>query len=286
MRLSLKILVIFLLPLVFLALIYAVVISSDKFWTSIGPFYFFCAGAALYLYDIFARRRKKIIDSAKSCTIGSMPQGMVELHGQAVAKTKLTAPFSLTDCVAYSFLVERYRPWAYRNSNWELVLEGNSFGQPFELRDNTGAAAILPHGCDFDIGIHYTYSSAEVDSFLQDYKCKVGTLKIKPLPEHIARLLDQNGIARRGIFVEYPFHITEGAIKVNDDIFVLGDACTDPVSGNLVVKKGGLGKPFIITEHRPKKFSVREAKWESSLAEKLGLVLVLIGIVIFLFKHK
>jgi len=112
---------------------------------------FFSAGLILFMHSFVLLRRKRIMENCPRSKIRSMPMGEVEVGGYARQKYYLKTPFSLTDCVYYSYKI--YEKVQTKDGPREILREwGSSDNIPFYLEDDTGKTLVLPEGATLNAG--------------------------------------------------------------------------------------------------------------------------------------
>jgi len=90
--------------------------------------------------------RKKCIEDIPTSKIRSIAMGVVEVSGKTSPKHELKTPYSLTDCVIYKYLKEKYvchHTSKGRQCSWKKVDEGTSI-TPFYVADETGRVLVEP----------------------------------------------------------------------------------------------------------------------------------------------
>ena len=152
-------------------------------------------------------RKKQLIDNIPTSTVRAMAMGLVELSGRACRQTPLKAPFTQEDCVAYTYLIERYER-REKSSSWVTIAKGNSFQCSFDLEDETGRVTIVPHNVEFIVDAAYSFTTGWG----------------KALPVNLINFMTKNSIAYRGLFGNHTLRFTERSICVGDPIYVLGTA--------------------------------------------------------------
>lgn len=136
------------LPLLILAVIFGVMlyVSEDiRFLAPIGG----ALGLLFFLHGFVCLRRARRIENIPTSRIRSMPMGPVEIAGKAASYAPLKTPYSMVDCVWYSFVVKEYREHfsTYgRRGAFVNVASGNSEDIPFYVEDDTGKVLIDPRG--------------------------------------------------------------------------------------------------------------------------------------------
>jgi single-stranded DNA-binding protein len=152
-------------------------------------------------------RKKQLIENIPTSKVRGMAMGLVELCGRAKRQTFLKGPLSQEDCVAYTYLIERYER-REKSSSWVTIAKGNSFQCSFDLEDDTGHVTIILHNVEFIVDAAYSFS----------------TEWGKPLPANLVNFMTLNHIAYRGFFGSQTLRFTERSIRPGDPIYVLGTA--------------------------------------------------------------
>ncbi|HSG99958.1 MAG TPA: GIDE domain-containing protein, partial [candidate division Zixibacteria bacterium] len=108
------------------------------------------AGAFLCVWALTMLLRKRTIEQLPTSGIRSLSMGEVEVCGYAKRKYALRSPFSLTNCVYYSYQVQRLKVSQVQDGqpveSWVTVERGDSGRLPFFLEDDTGRVLIDPAG--------------------------------------------------------------------------------------------------------------------------------------------
>jgi hypothetical protein len=112
-------------------------------------------GPVLFAKGFGAMRVQQLIRNTPTARVRSMAIGIVELNGQLVPRSRVSAPFSGRSCVWWEVeLQTRSSKSRSGTTSWNTVHHASS-GHPFFLRDETGLALIYPQGADckvpFDI---------------------------------------------------------------------------------------------------------------------------------------
>lgn len=113
-----------------------------------------------FLYWFFTcYRRLRLLEDTPTAPIGTAPQGYIEIVGRAenLPEATVTAPLSKDPCVWYRYSVEERRR-SGRNTHWVTIDSGES-AAGFLVRDDTGAAVVLPAGADVFPTVDRTWGS-------------------------------------------------------------------------------------------------------------------------------
>lgn len=142
------------LPLLVLAIIFGIMLYVSKDIRFLAP-----GGGALgmllFLHGFVCLRRARRIENIPTSRIRSMPMGSVEIAGEAASSAPLKTPYSLVDCVWYSFVVQEYRQrfstHGRRGGGFVTVASGNSEDIPFYVEDDTGKTLVDPRGAVVEV---------------------------------------------------------------------------------------------------------------------------------------
>jgi len=124
-----------------------VLISFGSFYATKRPeslsLGFLAIGVILFIHSFVLLKRKRTIENCPTSKIRSMPMGHVEVKGMVQQKYSLKSPYTLTDCVYYSYRIyeEERTKDGYRH---QLREWGNSGHVPFYLKDDTGRILVQP----------------------------------------------------------------------------------------------------------------------------------------------
>ncbi len=141
------------LPLLALASAFGIMLFITEDIRFLAP----CGGALgllLFLHGFVCLRRARRIENIPTSRIRSMPMGSVEIAGQAASGAPLKTPYSMVDCVWYSFVVQEYRQRFSthgRRGGYVTVASGNSEDIPFYVEDDTGKALVDPRGAVVEV---------------------------------------------------------------------------------------------------------------------------------------
>lgn len=172
-------------------------------------------GIALFGYGFVLNRRKHLVESIPTSPVRSLAVGLVEVTGMAEADgSPVSAPFSRTPCVFFSFTVQERRG-SGRNTRWVTIAKGTS-EQPFFVRDQTGAVLVVPLDAELIVADDCTYRN--------DW---LGSLP----PEAIAGL-NRLGLSTDGWLGDRTLRCTEAFIKPDEPVYVLGTAHENPMGSD------------------------------------------------------
>ncbi len=108
---------------------------------------------------------KSLIENIPTSKIRSMPMGIVELKGDALAKYPLETKLNGTNCVFYKYKVEKLVVTGYgrnRRRAWKEIAAGQSI-TPFYIKDSTGSVLIEPFSCEVELERKYYHSEGYFD---------------------------------------------------------------------------------------------------------------------------
>ncbi len=170
-------------------------------------------GIGLFSYGFVLSRRQHLIESIPTSTVRSLAIGLVEVFGTAEAQgPPLSAPFSQTPCVLYSYTVEEHRG-AGKGSHWVTIAKGTS-EQPFSVRDATGAILVVPHNAELLVSTDRTYRNDWLGS----------------LPHDARAGLKRLGIETDGWLGQKALRCAEAFIRPGEPVYVLGTAQENPAA--------------------------------------------------------
>jgi len=113
------------------------------------------AGVLLSVHAFVLLSRKRNIENCPTSKIRSVPMGEAEVNGHARQKYSLRAPYSLTECVYYSYKI--YKTEMTPKGPRKVLSEcGESGNIPFYLEDDTGKILIIPRGSVLKAGLSQT----------------------------------------------------------------------------------------------------------------------------------
>jgi Zn-finger nucleic acid-binding protein len=173
------------------------------------------AGLGLFAYGVVLSRRRDLIESIPTSAIRSLALGLVEISGTAEPEgSPLSAPFSQTPCVLYSYAVAEHRGTG-QSSHWVTIAKGVS-EQPFSVRDATGTVRVVPVGAELIVTADRTYRNDGMHS----------------LPSEAQAGLTRLGIQTDGWLGQKTLRCTEAFIRHGESVYVLGTAQANPAMGD------------------------------------------------------
>lgn len=167
----------------------------------------FIFGISGFFWGFTRFRRKRLIENIPTSTVRGLAMGLTELIGNAHQKIGLKSPFSLSDCVLYTYTIERYER-GNKSSHWVNIAKGDSFYAPFFLQDDTGKVLVAPKGAELILPIGY------------EFKTGLGV----PLPSNLIKFMEAHAIKYRGLFGTHTLRFREWLIRPEDTVYILGCA--------------------------------------------------------------
>jgi hypothetical protein len=164
------------------------------------------AGPVLLWRSFRDLRTRRLVQNTPTARIRSMPMGLVEINGEAVPRSELTAPFSGRPCAYWQVDIATRT----RRNAWTVV-HRNASGHPFFLRDETGVALISPQGASVRL------------NFQVEEEC----LGIS-LPEVYAQYLHDQHLAGGALWRMGAMRFRERLLETGQRVYVLGTALPRP----------------------------------------------------------
>jgi len=137
-----------------------------------------------------------------------MPMGLVEINGEAVPRSELTAPFSGRPCAYWQVDISTRG----KNNSWAVV-HRNASGNPFFLRDETGVALVYPQDARVKL------------NFQVEEEC-LGM----SLPDCYAQYLAEQHSIGKGLWRMGTLRFRERLLEAGQRVYVLGTATPKPQS--------------------------------------------------------
>lgn len=175
-------------------------------------------------------------------------RGPVEIEGSASPLEEtgtVTAPFSGSECVAYTYEVEELRS-SGKSSSWHTLDEGMA-GVDFLVEDETGAVRVDPDGADIRLEDHSTHLSPgdelppRIEAYVRD------TEDVEPQDTTVDLLVTELNLGNEQRF-------TERRLDVGETVYVYGQVRrgSTPAWGSRrvgAVVQDGAGVPlFVISD--------------------------------------
>ncbi|MEE8558817.1 MAG: GIDE domain-containing protein [Myxococcota bacterium] len=168
-------------------------------------------GLVAFFRGFRSLRTLRRIENTPTSKIRSMPMGLVELHGAAVAEETFTGPFTGKPVVFWEATVEEYRR-GRRSSHWVTVHKASSEEHPFHIEDETGRVLVLPANAETHLP--------------NDYRESFGG---RSLPAGVEAYLDRSGVRARGLFgIGKRLRFTERHIVPGQAVYIHGVAQERP----------------------------------------------------------
>ena len=116
---------------------------------------FFCiagfgAGVYWFIKGFAGYREYRFLADTPELPIGSIPMGLVHIHGKAWSDKVLSSPVTRTPCLFYTVEIERWSDESERSAGWRHYLT-DSNGVEFFLQDKSGKVRIDAHGAKLDL---------------------------------------------------------------------------------------------------------------------------------------
>ena len=165
--------------------------------------------------------------------------GFVEVKGTVEPGQVMHSPFFQVPCVLVQWRVEEYRKNG-KSHNWRTVLEGLD-GQPFSIRDATGAVRVTPVAASR--GTALAPLAAERQGALTLYLAGKNTTTsgvFRAAPDHIEGFLARHGRSASGWLLNKNMRYTEELIQPGEAIYALGHARATPGGAQLDTHGGEL----------------------------------------------
>lgn len=230
-----------------------------------------------------------LIKSTPRSKIGTLPMGLVEIHGNVMAKETLKTPFTKTDCVYYRYEVREYRKHTSTDSDgkktteytWDKIDTGEQ-RVPFFAEDETGNVYVNPRKAEFNVTKKKElYQKADL---VASFPTVIDTLMNLDDKESVISNVADLGLTfidsdrklgpSRGDrkFIEY-------YLEPGDDLFMIGTAAHSRyVPNNIVVRKGWKEPTFIIS-NRSEMELMGVMRWQIAIILLLGGFPLILGIV-------
>lgn len=115
-----------------------------------GPYLSFFAGLALFAWGFWVFRKYRILADMPRSMIGSMPMGLVQIHGKAKGDVTIVSPISKTQCLFYRVNVSMSS--SGKDTDRSLNSRGTETGgSPFYLQDQTGKVLVDAREAELDV---------------------------------------------------------------------------------------------------------------------------------------
>ena len=208
----------------------------------------FFIGIGAFISGLSALRFKRLIENLPTSKIEAIAVGLTEVCGKAEpGSSKLSSPFSKTDCLYYNYSIEEYHITRH-GGEWKTVKSGDA-RILFYVKDDTGRLLIDPEEAQIDIPLNYEYrSDIETDP-----------------PNAVIEFLEANEISPKGLFDwKKTMRFREYFISPGDILYAMGTAKINPDhsidntkgSDNLIMDKGTYAKTFYISNQPEEKILI------------------------------
>jgi hypothetical protein len=174
------------------------------FWASVA----LGAGPVMFRRSFRDLRVRRLIQNTPTSRIRSMAMGLVEINGEAIPRSELTAPFSGRACAYWQVDIATRS----RRNAWHIV-HRNASGNPFFLRDETGLALVYPQDATARL------------NFQVEEEC----LGIS-LPDVYARYLHEQHPAGNALWRLGSLRFRERVLEAGQRVYVLGTVVPRPQS--------------------------------------------------------
>jgi hypothetical protein len=159
-------------------------------------------GPVLFVRSFRDLRTRRLIQNTPSARIRSMPMGLVEVQGEVLPRSELTAPFSARPCAYWQVDIATRT----RRNGWSIV-HRNASGHPFYLRDETGLALVYPQGA----AVHLNFQVEEECLGLS-------------LPDCYADYLREQHVAGSALWRMGSLRFRERLLEASQRVYLLGTA--------------------------------------------------------------
>ncbi|MDO9517644.1 MAG: GIDE domain-containing protein [Methanosarcinaceae archaeon] len=254
---------------------------------------FAIVGLVIFLYGFKVMSKYRLINDTPRSKIRSMAMGLVELHGNVLADTCITTPFSQTDCVYYSYEIKEYRKHTSKGSDgktttsksWDTISSGEK-RIPFFAKDETGSVHVNPINADFNVDDKKIFLQKAglfgmfgiIGNALKNWDSNnqsnldIGTWGLIPVKK--SNWSFNNRVGDRKYYERY--------IEPDANLFLLGTAANNPQASNDVFIHKGENEPTFIISDKSEKELVGSLKWKMIGSFVFGAIFFIIGVMISL----
>ncbi len=228
-----------------------------------------------------------IVDIPRS-NISSLAMGLVEIHGSVKGAFEgecLFTPFSKTECVHYSYVIEERRKSGKNSVTWVRIAGGRR-GVRFLAVDETGEVAVDPSEAEFNLEVHREYKHdsgffggvsrliERLSNWDASDKRVIDSMPMSELKEVDASSFGWYSIGDR--------RIREYCLEVGEKLFLIGTAVSDPDrTGEALICKGS-NNPMYFIGDRSEKEMLSSLKWK--IVTQLGIgVIAILGVTYMIF---
>lgn len=251
-------------------------------------------GAVPFMFGFKQFHKYSLIKDTPRSKIRSMAIGLVEIHGNVMAKETILTPFSQSQCVYYYYEIQEYRRHVRSSGkgrvtvtySWDTIATG-SRRIPFFARDETGNVYVNPRGAEYNVPLKKSFyqrggflrSLSPILSALSDWdnaktnQINTGGWGLEPI---------QPGRFRWGASVgDRKYH--EHYLAPEENLFLMGTATPDHNAPNNVLVKKGENEPTFIISNRSETKVMGSLKWQMIGLLILASILEIIGVIVALF---
>lgn len=190
-------------------------------------------GAPVLWSSVRQRRRVRMIEDTPRSKIASAPQGFVEVEGFAWPNDdKITLTISGAEAVYHEFLLQREEERGSgknRRKDWVTVFSC-AHSVPFYICDATGAALVIPDGCEFQ------FVDQRCDSWSNLVEAEKNRVARSIVTVEISGFPPAAGLIG-GLFGAH-FRVIEKLIRVGSPVYVTGDFESAPDDVMKVKERG------------------------------------------------
>ncbi len=114
------------------------------------PYLCFAGGLALFVWGFLIYRTYRLLADTPRSMIGSIPMGLVQIHGKAKGDITIVSPVSKTQCLFYRVNVSMSS--SGKDTDRSLNRRGTEAGgMPFYLQDQTGKVLVDAREAELDV---------------------------------------------------------------------------------------------------------------------------------------
>lgn len=136
--------------------------GTYSFFSVILPLLGLVLGVLVFTLGFELLRQKNLMENIPRSKARSAAMGLAEVQGMAAPYVWLKSPLTLTDCIYYKFLVEKYEQEG-KGSHWKVVNEGCST-HFFYVEDETGKILVDPVDAELHLRSDYKYTGTDIIS--------------------------------------------------------------------------------------------------------------------------
>ncbi|MDO9391765.1 MAG: GIDE domain-containing protein [bacterium] len=136
--------------------------GAYSFFSVVLPLLGLALGVLIFTLGFELLRQKNLMENIPRSKARSAAMGLAEVQGKAAPYVWLKSPLTLTECLYYKFLVEKYEQEG-KNSRWKVVNEGSST-HFFYVEDETGKILVDPVDAELHLASDYKYTGTDIIS--------------------------------------------------------------------------------------------------------------------------